>query len=96
MESHGEVGRVHISKELRDELGSGFSVEARGEIEVKGKGLMETFFLLEENGAPEDPVFLQARPFAHHRPGIRKFFFSESQTIEIPRYPGQETRAFQR
>ncbi|MAK28814.1 MAG: hypothetical protein CMI22_10725 [Opitutae bacterium] len=52
MESHGEVGRVHISKELRDELGSGFSVEARGEIEVKGKGLMETFFLLEENAAP--------------------------------------------
>jgi class 3 adenylate cyclase len=52
MESHGEVGRVHVSKELRDELGSGFSFEDRGEIEVKGKGPMQTFFLLEENARP--------------------------------------------
>ena len=45
MESHGEPGRIHITKAVRDRLGTGFEVEARGVIEVKGKGPMETFFL---------------------------------------------------
>ncbi len=48
MEATGEPGKIHCSEEFayhlqnRDES---FVLEERGEIEVKGKGLMRTFFL---------------------------------------------------
>jgi class 3 adenylate cyclase len=46
MESHGAPGRVHCSRAVRDALGDAFAFEARGTIDVKGKGPMETFFLV--------------------------------------------------
>jgi class 3 adenylate cyclase len=46
MESHGEPGRVHISAAARARLGEGFDVEDRGEIQIKGKGAMSTYFVL--------------------------------------------------
>ena len=46
MESHGEAGRVQVSEATRELLGDRWQVEPRGEIEVKGKGAMKTFFLL--------------------------------------------------
>lgn len=46
MESSGETDRVHISGQTRDLLGDDFEFEARGIMEIKGKGPMETFFLL--------------------------------------------------
>lgn len=50
MESHGEPGRIHVSQDFKRALGhSLFSFEERGEIEVKGKGTMTTYFL---NAAP--------------------------------------------
>lgn len=45
MESHGQVGRVHVSKQVYARLNDKYNLEARGEIEVKGKGKMETWFL---------------------------------------------------
>jgi len=45
MESHGQVGRVHVSKEVYNRLKDSYHFEARGEIDVKGKGKMETWFL---------------------------------------------------
>ncbi|HEV2300377.1 MAG TPA: adenylate/guanylate cyclase domain-containing protein [Stellaceae bacterium] len=45
MESYGVAGRVHVSAVTRAALGERFRFEPRGAIEVKGKGLMETFFL---------------------------------------------------
>jgi class 3 adenylate cyclase len=45
MESYGIAGRVHVSAATRAALGGRFRFEPRGGIEVKGKGLMETFFL---------------------------------------------------
>jgi adenylate cyclase len=45
MESHSVPGRVQISAATRALLDDRFDFEARGSIEVKGKGLMETFFL---------------------------------------------------
>ncbi len=45
MESNGEPNHIHISKATHDLLGDGYLYEARGEIEIKGKGVMETFFL---------------------------------------------------
>jgi len=45
MEKYGEPGRVHISAATRALLGDRYRVECRGEIEVKGKGKMQTYFL---------------------------------------------------
>ena len=46
MESHGEPARIHVSRATRDLLGGAFHFADRGEIDVKGKGPMRTFFLL--------------------------------------------------
>ena len=47
MESNGEPGRIHISEAIARQLidGGRHVVEERGEIEVKGKGVMRTFWL---------------------------------------------------
>ena len=45
MESHGAADRVHVSKTVADRLSGQFSFVPRGAIEVKGAGLMETFWL---------------------------------------------------
>ncbi|MGH7040192.1 MAG: adenylate/guanylate cyclase domain-containing protein [Stellaceae bacterium] len=46
MENLGLPGHIHISAATRAALGAGFRTAPRGTLEVKGKGLMETFFLL--------------------------------------------------
>ena len=48
MESHSVNGRIHITEATRRALGDRFPLEPRGTIEVKGKGPMQTYFLLEE------------------------------------------------
>ncbi len=48
MESHSVTGRIHITEATRLALGNRFPLEPRGTIEVKGKGPMQTYFLLEE------------------------------------------------
>lgn len=45
MESHGVPGRVHVSKAVADRVAGRFMLTPRGAVEVKGAGLMETFFL---------------------------------------------------
>jgi class 3 adenylate cyclase len=45
MESHGMTGRIQISDATRQALTQPFSIEHRGVIEVKGKGVMNTWFL---------------------------------------------------
>jgi adenylate cyclase/guanylate cyclase len=45
MESHGTPGRVHVDDATRQLLGSDFRFEDRGELEVKGKGRLRTWFL---------------------------------------------------
>jgi adenylate cyclase len=47
MESHGEAGKVHVSEEVFTLLKDTFAFEKRGEIEIKGKGVMQTYFLKE-------------------------------------------------
>jgi len=46
MESLGVPGRVQITRAMAERLGGSFEVEARGLIEVKGKGATPTYFLL--------------------------------------------------
>jgi class 3 adenylate cyclase len=45
MESHGVPGQIHVSGECRDALADRFVLDERGEVEVKGKGRMRTWWL---------------------------------------------------
>ncbi len=47
MESHGMAGRIQISQQTKERIEDKFVVEPRGMIDVKGKGEMETWWLLE-------------------------------------------------
>jgi len=51
MESHGEPGRILVTDAVEERLRGRFVFTARGEIDVKGKGLMRTWFL----DAPSHP-----------------------------------------
>ena len=46
MESHGEPSQIHVSEATRTLLGDRFRFADRGEVTIKGKGAMRTFFLL--------------------------------------------------
>ena len=46
MESTGVPGRIHVSETMYRRLRANYAFESRGEIDVKGKGLMSTYFLL--------------------------------------------------
>ena len=46
MESHGEVGRVQLTEATYRMLRDDFVCVPRGEIAVKGKGAMPTWFLV--------------------------------------------------
>ena len=48
MESHGVPGRIQISEATYQVVKDDFVLEARGPIEVKGKGRMETWFVVGE------------------------------------------------
>ncbi len=52
MESHGEAGRVQVSSATAMLLGDEFTLEPRGAVEVKGKGLMQLFFLEKLTASP--------------------------------------------
>ena len=45
MESHSEPGRIQLTERLVGQLSPGFRVERRGDIDVKGKGRMQTWWL---------------------------------------------------
>ena len=46
MESHGEPSRIHATDAVVAAIGDRYRFEERGEIDVKGKGRMRTWFLL--------------------------------------------------
>ncbi|MFN8360092.1 MAG: adenylate/guanylate cyclase domain-containing protein [Candidatus Kapaibacterium sp.] len=49
MESHGEAGKIHVSEEFMHALSlssfQSFCFQERGEMEIKGKGRMQTYFM---------------------------------------------------
>eukprot|EP00501_MAST-03F_sp_TOSAG23-6_P000513 GSMAST32.ASY1.ANO1.527.1 assembled CDS len=51
MYSHCPKGRIQITPKTAALLEGQFNVQSRGEIEVKGKGKMETFFLVSTGGS---------------------------------------------
>jgi adenylate cyclase len=46
LETTAPAGRIQVSEEVATALGDAFELEPRGEIELKGKGLTKTFFLI--------------------------------------------------
>ncbi|KAJ3583287.1 hypothetical protein NHX12_029502 [Muraenolepis orangiensis] len=83
MESHGVPDHIHISPstyiELKDQ---GFDIQARGEIEVKGKGLMTTYFLFGNLLACEDAIM--------GRDGVESCLYTEDPRLLLPSEPGGE------
>jgi class 3 adenylate cyclase len=45
MESHGEPGRIQITEATYNLLKEQYDFESRGQLEIKGKGLMSTYFV---------------------------------------------------
>lgn len=50
MESHSKPGRIQINKSTFQLLKDDFECEPRGRIQIKGKGEMETWFVVSEKG----------------------------------------------
>jgi adenylate cyclase/guanylate cyclase len=46
LESHGEPGRIQVTGETARRLEHAYRFERRGVVEVKGKGSIETWFLI--------------------------------------------------
>lgn len=53
MESTSAAMKVHISQSTKDAIGPNYRVKERGEIEVKGKGIMKTYWLEERENRPK-------------------------------------------
>ncbi len=45
MESHGEPGRIQVSEPTYRLIADAFTCIPRGKIEVKGKGVVDTWFV---------------------------------------------------
>jgi adenylate cyclase len=45
MESHGVPGKIQVTQEVRDEVGSRYAMSTRGVIDVKGIGAVETYLV---------------------------------------------------
>jgi adenylate cyclase len=52
MESHGASGRIQITRATKELLHDEFVCEPRGTIPIKGKGEIETWYLVEPQAAP--------------------------------------------
>jgi class 3 adenylate cyclase len=50
MESHGAPDRIHVTAAVEARLHGRYRFEPRGPIEVKGKGMVETYFLVGRRG----------------------------------------------
>jgi adenylate cyclase len=48
MQSTGVAGRIQTSQAMFQSLGPSFNFEERGLVDIKGKGLVRTYYLLGE------------------------------------------------
>jgi class 3 adenylate cyclase len=46
MESFGEPGKIQVSEEFYNYIKDDFDCSHRGKVEIKGKGLMDLYFLI--------------------------------------------------
>uniref|UniRef100_A0A8C8CQS1 guanylate cyclase n=1 Tax=Oncorhynchus tshawytscha TaxID=74940 RepID=A0A8C8CQS1_ONCTS len=75
MESHGVPDHIHLSPFTYSALeDKGFDILERGEIQVKGKGLMTTYFLLQNLCVSEDTIMARGtgKPCVYRDNHVRK------------------------
>lgn len=56
-ESSGQPEKIHITEDVKNTLGNDYIFESCGEIPIKGKGMMKSFFLVDKKVV--DKVFFQ-------------------------------------
>ena len=56
MESTDAVGRIQVPETVYERLRDHFVFEERGDVVVKGKGVMHTWYLVGRNGGRPDPA----------------------------------------
>jgi class 3 adenylate cyclase len=62
LESHGVPGRIQVSRSTYERLGDRYAFEPRGEVELKGKGRVETWLVVgRSEREPSDPRVAQRR-----------------------------------
>ena len=75
MESTGVEGRIQVPQQVYERLNHNFVLEPRGEVEVKGKGVMHTSFLVAQRDTASNEEANQARAHEHgidqHGAGVR-------------------------
>ncbi|CAJ0918781.1 unnamed protein product, partial [Mesorhabditis belari] len=80
MESNGKPGQIHMScdaQNLLQQVG-GYLMESRGEVIIKGKGVMETFWLLGRSSSTFQPK--QSDPLDERKRPEEKKTFREMET----------------
>ena len=55
MESHGVAGRIQVTTAVRDRLHGRYDFEARGPVDIKGKGPTTTYLVSERRQAAGTP-----------------------------------------
>ena len=61
MESTDPVGKIQLTEDVHERLRHAFVLEERGEVDVKGKGVMRTWFLLDRKPASGTDAGLSAQ-----------------------------------
>jgi adenylate cyclase len=56
LESTGEPGRIQVLPSTMARLGDAYAYEARGVVELKGKGSMETFLIVGRRAGVREPA----------------------------------------
>ncbi|XP_062716548.1 soluble guanylate cyclase 88E [Aedes albopictus] len=79
MESTSQAMKIHISQSTRNFLPSNYHVSERGEIDVKGKGTMKTYWLDHKENRPP----LQVLSEAVRQPSIEYIESSKDRRVSI-------------
>ena len=56
MESHGVPDEIQVTEEVYARLKDRYRFDIRGPVEIKGKGVMETYFLKAQKNPPQEEV----------------------------------------
>jgi class 3 adenylate cyclase len=84
MESHGVPGRVQVTHAVRERLGDAFRFESRGLVDVKGKGPIPTWFVIDREAATTRGVAAAAPPVRTVEPAVSR----SVPPADLPMPPG--------
>ncbi|XP_072466594.1 guanylate cyclase soluble subunit beta-2-like [Notamacropus eugenii] len=86
MESHGLPDKVHLSPAAYSALENhGFEIVKRGEIEVKGKGKMTTYFLIQNLQVTENEIMGRTENLENKKEA-NALGIQDSQTVVVGKY----------